>query len=69
MIEKELLTDVEAARLLGLAVSTLRKWRFERRRGGPPWRKLGSAVRYPLNLLRVWAESQPGGGQEPVGAQ
>jgi len=38
------LTTPEAAQYLGLAVSTLNKWRC--RGGGPEFLKLGRAVRY-----------------------
>lgn len=70
-IASELLTETEAARLLGLSVACLRKWRWENRRRiergeppvGPPWRKLGRAVRYPKHALTRWLESQPGCGR------
>jgi predicted DNA-binding transcriptional regulator AlpA len=39
-----LINETEAARRLGLAVSTLRRWRWQ---GNPPqFVKIGSAVRY-----------------------
>lgn len=40
-----MLTGREAAELLGLSPRTLESWR-NRGRGGPPWRKIGRAVRY-----------------------
>lgn len=40
---------LEAAARLGLKVATLRRWRWARR--GPPWIKVGAAVRYaPVDL-------------------
>jgi len=45
-----LLNEREAARRLGLRVATLRRWRWAGK--GPPFRKIGAAVRYhPLDLL------------------
>ena len=43
-VEGDMLTTAEAARLLGLAQSTLSKWRVKRK--GPRFFKLGHAVRY-----------------------
>jgi hypothetical protein len=39
-----LLNEIEAARILGLSVKTLRRWRFSGR--GVRYIKLGAAVRY-----------------------
>ncbi len=39
-----LVTEHEAARLLGLSVKTLRRWRWAGK--GPNFVKIGSAVRY-----------------------
>jgi predicted DNA-binding transcriptional regulator AlpA len=41
---KELLNEGQAARLLGLQVATLRRWRWAGR--GPAHLKIGSSVRY-----------------------
>lgn len=38
------LTEPEAAEMLGIAVATLRRWRSKRE--GPPWYRMGHAVRY-----------------------
>jgi len=44
-----LIDEHEAAAHLGLKVATLRRWRWARR--GPPWIKVGAAVRYaPVDL-------------------
>jgi len=42
-------TDVEAARILGLAVQTLRNYRCQRR--GPNYLKIGKNVRYRIEDL------------------
>ena len=49
-----LLNEHEAAVLLGVSVRTLQNWRL--RGGGPPYQKLGSAVRYSTFKLRAWIE-------------
>lgn len=62
-----ILTTREAARYLGLAISTLNKWRCHG--GGPVFVKLGRAVRYRQEDLNAFVEersltstSQPLGG-------
>jgi hypothetical protein len=61
--EKLYLSDVEAATVLGIKVSTLRKWRLVDGRG-PKFRRLGrKLVRYSYSDLVLWLESQPTGGQ------
>ena len=45
-----LVNEVQAARMLGLSVKTLRRWRWA---GKPPsFVKIGSAVRYDPEVLR-----------------
>ena len=45
-----LVNEVQAARILGLSVKTLRRWRWA---GKPPsFIKIGSAVRYDPDVLR-----------------
>ena len=45
-----LVNEVQAARILGLSVKTLRRWRWA---GKPPsFVKIGSAVRYEPEVLR-----------------
>lgn len=49
------LTEQEAARLYGYS----RSW-FQHKRvygGGPPYRKIGHAVRYPADELEKWFKS------------
>ena len=45
-----------AAEVLGLRAQTLHEWRT--RRVGPPYLKLGRAVRYQYRALMDWAEAQ-----------
>src|SRR5690242_2899075 len=53
------LTERAVAELCGLSVGTVRRWRLFRQ--GPPYRKLGSAVRYSRAELLAWMdEQQPG---------
>ena len=49
---KALMTPQEAARYIGLAVATLAKMRSWG--GGPPFLKLGGAVRYEPERLDEW---------------
>lgn len=79
--DKGLLTEVEAARYLGLSPSLLRKLRWLRSGVGPPFRRLaGCVIRYSRAELEAWIASQPteagrrakrsrptGGGQQPQG--
>lgn len=61
-----LLKDQEAAKYLGLSVSTLRQWRLNPGRTGfenpPPFIKLGHAVRYRKEDLDRWIEQNTHGG-------
>lgn len=52
-----LLTPAQVAARCGLARSTLSKQRL--RGGGPPFVKIGAAVRYPDDALNAWIEAQP----------
>ena len=54
------LTDVEAARFLGVSVRLLQKWRCEGR--GPRFRRIGSLCRYSMPDLRDFWEALPSGG-------
>lgn len=58
------LSERDLAAVSGLAVRTLQGWRL--RGFGPPWRRLGSAIRYSLAEFHQWAASQPGGGERSV---
>ena len=50
------LTEKEAAERLALSTRTLQQWRV--RGGGPPFLKLGAAVRYDAAALDAWADKQ-----------
>ena len=50
-----LLTDVEVSAVTGLAIQTLRKRRL--RKVGPPWLKIGSAVRYRLSDVEAYLDA------------
>lgn len=55
--EDRLLSEVEAAQLLGLSPHTLNRWRVARK--GPPFIKIGArVVKYRLSDLTTWVESQ-----------
>jgi predicted DNA-binding transcriptional regulator AlpA len=56
-----LVTEHEVARITGMSVATVRRWRLFRQ--GPPFRKLNSAVRYSTAELMAWIESRPTGGE------
>jgi len=47
-----LLSPRDAAQLLGVAVGTLRRWRYEHR--GPPFIKVEGSFRYSLKALRAY---------------
>ena len=55
-----LLTEKQVARLLGVSVAAVRKWRLQQR--GPLYRKLGSSVRYKSEDVSAWVDSTPKGG-------
>ena len=52
----ELVSDLKACEVLGLKAQTLRNWRHQRK--GPPYIKLGRAIRYDLRDLRKFAEKR-----------
>jgi predicted DNA-binding transcriptional regulator AlpA len=47
-----LLNEKQVAKMLGVSLPTLRRWRHEG--DGPPCLKLSSLCRYPLNQLEAW---------------
>ena len=51
-----LVTETQAAEILGLSVKTLRRWRWQRR--GITWVKIGEAVRYSTDDLQAYIESR-----------
>ena len=52
--DEALLTEVQAADYLALSVRTLQAWRV--RGGGPPYCKIGRAVRYKRRALLEFQE-------------
>jgi predicted DNA-binding transcriptional regulator AlpA len=60
---EELLTEHDVARITGLSVASVRRWRLLRQ--GPKFLKIGAAVRYSPEDLSAWIRSRPTGG-EPV---
>jgi predicted DNA-binding transcriptional regulator AlpA len=60
-MSRRYLSERELAEYSGLAVRTLQKWRLFNE--GPPFRKLGGAVRYALDQFDAWVAAQPGGGE------
>ncbi len=60
--ERRYLSEQELSVYAGLSTRTLQNWRLFNE--GPPFRKLGRAVRYALDEFERWAAAQPGGGEE-----
>jgi predicted DNA-binding transcriptional regulator AlpA len=61
VIQDQMMTQAEAAQFLSLSPRTLEKWRSELT--GPPYRKLGTAVRYKLSELTAWLDESAQAGQ------
>jgi predicted DNA-binding transcriptional regulator AlpA len=60
-----LLNEHDLAKLTGLSVSSVRRWRLFKR--GPKYLKISSSVRYRVQDVKAWLDSldsQPGGGPE-----
>ena len=55
-LEKEYLNEKEVSVLTGLALSTLRNWRFMRKNF--QWVKIGRSVRYPRAEVIKFMESR-----------
>jgi len=55
-----LLNEHDVARITGLSVASVRRWRLLRQ--GPKYIKIGAAVRYKPEDISVWLESRPSGG-------
>jgi len=61
-----LLNEREVARITGLSVASVRRWRLLRQ--GPKYLKIGAAVRYRPEDVAAWLETCPtGGGQRMAG--
>jgi predicted DNA-binding transcriptional regulator AlpA len=55
-----LLNELDVARVTGLSVASVRRWRLFRQ--GPKYIKIGASVRYRAEDVRAWLESRPTGG-------
>jgi predicted DNA-binding transcriptional regulator AlpA len=62
-----LLDEHAVARITGLSVASVRRWRFLKQ--GPKYLKIGSAVRYRPQDLTAWIETRPRGGEHRPEAQ
>ena len=61
---ENLLNEHDVARITGLSVASVRRWRLLRQ--GPPYLKIGSAVRYRREHVASWLETRPRGGEPLV---
>ncbi len=60
---ENLRNEHDVARLTGLSVASVRRWRLLRQ--GPKYLKIGAAVRYKAEDISAWLESRPSGGGHP----
>jgi predicted DNA-binding transcriptional regulator AlpA len=56
------LNEHDVARITGLSVASVRRWRLLRQ--GPKYLKLGSAVRYVAGDISAWLATRPTGGEK-----
>jgi predicted DNA-binding transcriptional regulator AlpA len=56
-----LLNEHDVARITGLSVASVRRWRLLRQ--GPKYLKIGAAVRYRIEDIRAWLATRPTGGE------
>jgi predicted DNA-binding transcriptional regulator AlpA len=61
-VVENLLNEHDVARITGLSVASVRRWRLFRQ--GPRYLKIGAAVRYRAEELQAWLASRPTGGGE-----
>lgn len=59
---ENLLNEFDVARITGMSVASVRRWRLIRQ--GPKYLKIGSAVRYRLDDISSWLNSRPTGGEQ-----
>lgn len=57
-----LLNERDVARITGLSVASVRRWRLLRQ--GPKYLKIGAAVRYKGEDISAWLASRPSGGEQ-----
>ncbi len=62
---ESLLNEHDVARITGLSVATVRRWRLLRQ--GPKYIKIGAAVRYKPEDISAWIASRPAGGAQEEG--
>ena len=62
-----LLNEHDVARITGLSVASVRRWRLLRK--GPKYLKIGAAVRYNPEDLVSWLKSRPTGGEHVTQAR
>lgn len=58
-----LLNEHDVARITGLSLASVRRWRLLRQ--GPKYLKLGASVRYRADDFLAWLETRPTGGEQP----
>jgi predicted DNA-binding transcriptional regulator AlpA len=56
-----LLNEHDVARITGMSVASVRRWRLSSA-GGPKYLKIGAAVRYKPEDVSEWLASRPTGG-------
>jgi predicted DNA-binding transcriptional regulator AlpA len=62
---QSLLNEHDLARVTGLSVASVRRWRLLRM--GPKYLKIGASVRYKPEDVSAWLESRPTGGGREAG--
>ena len=60
-----LLTEHDVARITGMSVASVRRWRLLRQ--GPKYIKIGAAVRYTPEAIREFLATRPTGGGHSEG--
>jgi predicted DNA-binding transcriptional regulator AlpA len=58
---QSLLNEHDVARISGMSVASVRRWRLVRE-GGPRFVRIGAAVRYKPEDVSAWLASLPSGG-------
>jgi predicted DNA-binding transcriptional regulator AlpA len=56
-IKPKMLSQSEAAQVIGITAQCLNQWRYEKR-DMPPYVKIGRIIRYPEDGLYQWLESK-----------
>jgi predicted DNA-binding transcriptional regulator AlpA len=57
---ENLLNEHDVARITGLSVASVRRWRLLRQ--GPRFMKISASVRYRPEDISAWLQSRPTGG-------